>query len=153
MPSFSKRSLLNRAQLHHLLQRVVDTAIKRFDFTILDAQRGRAEQEAAFRNGFSKAHFLESAHNYEPAVAMDLAPYPINFNDVGRFKEMAKVIGYYDARQGDGRGIALELKIPLRWGADWDMDGEWNDEKFKDWGHWELDPWRKWAEESNPIED
>ena len=152
MPVFSKRSLKARAELHPLLQRVVDEAIKEVDFVILDAQRGRAEQEKAFRSGFSKARFSQSAHNYVPAIAFDIVPYPITWKP-NKFKEIAKVIGYYDQRQGDGRGLALKLKIPLRWGADWDMDGEWNDERFLDWGHWELDPWREWAKEAKLIED
>lgn len=152
MPVFSQRSLKARAELHPLLQTVVDAAILKVDFVLLDAQRGRAEQEKAFRGGFSKARFGESAHNYIPAIAFDLCPYPISW-EPALFRKIAETIGYYDIRQGDGRGLALELKIPLRWGADWDMDGLWNDENFRDWGHWELDPWRQWAKQSKLIED
>lgn len=152
MPNFSGRSLKARAELHHLLQRVVDLAIVKVDFVLLDAQRGRAEQELAFKRGHSKAHFSESAHNWSPAVAFDLCPWPIDWNPA-KFKQIAEIIGYYDKRQGDGFGIAFEEKIPLRWGADWNMNGLWNDENFLDWGHWELDPWRQWAKESKLIAD
>jgi peptidoglycan L-alanyl-D-glutamate endopeptidase CwlK len=141
---FSSRSQKVLGELHPQLQIICKEAIKVVDFTLLDAQRGRAEQERAFRAGHSKAHFGDSAHNYVPAVAFDLVPSPLSW-DANKFKPIAKVIGYYDARQGDGRGLALKLKIPLRWGADWDMDGDWNDERFLDWGHWELDPWRTYA--------
>ncbi len=152
MPVFSNRSISNLVELHGDLQRILRAAIKQVDFVVLDAQRGRAEQEKAFHAGFSKAHFSESAHNYYPAVAFDICPYPISW-EPAKFREIAKVIGYYDKRQGDGRGLALSMKIPLRWGADWDMDGEWNDERFLDWGHWELDPWRFYAKQSKLIED
>lgn len=152
MPRFSARSLKARNELHPLLQQVVDAAILKVDFVLLDAQRGRAEQERAFRGGFSKARFGQSAHNYVPAIAFDLCPYPISW-EPAKFREIAKVIGYYDPRQGDGFGIAKELLIPLRWGADWDMDGEWKDERFLDWGHWELDPWREWARQGKLIDD
>ena len=135
-----------------MLQLLVDAAIKKVDFVLLDAQRGRAEQEKAFRAGNSKAHFGQSAHNFIPAVAFDLAPYPITW-DAPAFRKIATVIGYYDKRQGDGRGLAMTMKIPLRWGGDWDMDGDWKDERFLDWGHWELDPWREWASASRLIED
>ena len=153
MPKFSKRSLKARDELHPHLQQIVDAAILEIDFVILDAQRGRAEQEKAFKAGFSKARFGQSAHNYRPAIAFDLAPYPIDFNDTAKFRAIAKVIGYYDPKDGDGTGLAKKLRIPLRWGADWDMDGDWKDERFLDWGHWELTPWRDWAKQSKLIDD
>lgn len=143
MPTFSKRSLKARAELHPILQQIVDEAIKTEDFVILDAQRGRAEQERAFKAGNSKARFSQSAHNYIPAVALDLVPYPIDFNNIAGFKRIAKLI----------TKIAKEKKLPVRWGGDWDMDGDWSDEKFLDWGHFELHPWREFAKQGKLIED
>lgn len=136
MPTFSSRSLKARKELHPLLRKLVDAAIKEVDFVILDAQRGRAEQEKAFKGKFSKAHFGESAHNYVPAVALDICPFPIDFNSAAKFRAIAKVI----------MAKAKELKLPVRWGGDWDMDGDWKDERFLDWGHFELHPWREFAE-------
>ena len=141
MPSFSKRSLKARAELHPILQQLVDYAIADVDFVILDAQRGRAEQEKAFKGGFSKARFGQSAHNYIPAVALDVVPYPIDFDDVEGFKKIAKTF----------MRIAKEKGLPIRWGGDWDMDGDWKDERFLDWGHFELHPWRSFAKKL--IED
>lgn len=135
MPKFSKRSLKARKELHPMLQELVDAAIQEIDFVILDAQRGRAEQEKAKRGGFSKAGFGQSAHNYVPAVALDVCPYPIDFNDTAKFRAIAKVF----------MRIAKAKKLPIRWGGDWDMDGEWKDERFLDWGHFELHPWRSYA--------
>ena len=143
MAKFSKRSLSARKELHPKLQLVVDEAIKTVDFVILDAQRGRAEQERAFKAKFSKAHFGLSAHNFSPAIAFDLCPYPIDFDNVTKFRAIAKAV----------LAAAKKLKIPLRWGGDWDMDGEWSDERFLDWGHFELHPWRDWAAKSKPIGD
>lgn len=135
MPSFSQRSLKARAELHPKLQQLVDAAIKEIDFVILDGTRGKAEQEKAFKAGFSKARWTQSAHNYVPAVALDVCPYPVDFNDAAKFRSIAKVF----------MRIAGELKLPVRWGGDWDMDGEWKDERFLDWGHFELNPWRDFA--------
>lgn len=143
MATFSSRSLRARAELHPKLQAIVDDAIKSIDFVILDAQRGRAEQEKAFKAGNSKAHFGQSAHNYVPAVALDLCPFPIDFNDAAKFRDIAKVV----------MASAKKLDIPLRWGGDWDMDGDWKDERFLDWGHFELNPWREWAKKSTLISD
>ena len=143
MPSFSARSLKARAELHPELQKLVDAAIKEIDFIILDAQRGRAEQERAFKAGNSKARFGQSAHNYIPAVALDVCPSPVDWNDAAKFRAIAKVFV----------AVAKRLDIPLRWGADWDMDGDWKDERFLDWGHFELNPWREWAKKSTLIQD
>ncbi len=33
---------------------------------------------------------------------------------------------------------AKELGIAIRWGGDWDQDGDWRDEKFFDGPHFEL---------------
>lgn len=149
---FSNRSLKAINELHPLLQTVCHDAIEHIDFIVLDAQRGRAEQEKAFRAGNSKAHFGQSAHNWIPAIAFDLVPSPISWEAEG-FKKINEVIGYYNPTNGRGKGVALAREIPLRWGADWDMDGSFKDESFLDWGHYELTPWRKWAEDSTLIPD
>lgn len=139
MPHFGKESLRNLKQLHPDLQMVLREAIKEFDFKIMDAQRGRAEQEYAFKKGNTKAHFGQSAHNYIPAIACDIYPYPIDFDDIGRFKDMARVV----------LRIAKAHKVPLRWGGDWNMDG--NTADGWDFPHFELHPWRTWAKKSKLI--
>jgi len=141
MPTFSQRSLRARAELHPLLQQLVDAAIKEVDFVILDAQRGRAEQEKAFKGGFSKARFGQSAHNYVPAVALDIAPYPVDWNDAAKFRAVAKVF----------MKVAKDKKLPVRWGGDWDMDGDWKDERFLDWGHFELHKWQDFAKRDSVL--
>lgn len=137
MPKFSSRSIKARKELHPTLQKLVDAAIKEIDFVILDGQRGRAEQERAFKAGNSKAHFGQSAHNYIPAVALDVCPYPIDWDHAEKFRAIAKVF----------MRIADEHDLPIRWGGDWDMDGDWKDERFLDWGHFELNPWRAYAKQ------
>jgi peptidoglycan L-alanyl-D-glutamate endopeptidase CwlK len=135
MPKFSSRSLKARKELHPLLQEIVDAAIKEIDFVILDAQRGRAEQEYAFQSKKSKARFGQSAHNYTPAVAMDLVPYPIDWKDVNRFKSLQRVI----------MRIAKEKGVPLTWGGTW--------KTLVDMPHYELKPWREWAKKGKLIND
>ena len=137
MYKFSKKSLVAIKELHPKLQAVVNEAIKTVDFTVLDARRGKIEQERAYRAKNSKARFGESAHNYSPAIAFDFVPYPLTWNEE-KFKPIAKAI----------LAAAKKLNVPIRWGADWDMDGKWSDEKFLDWGHFELNPWRTYAKQS-----
>lgn len=132
---------LSRA--HPLLQKLMDAADKELDdFQILDSQRGRAAQERAFREGNSKARFGQSAHNWAPSIALDIAPKPIDWNNRDAFIRLAKVI----------LPIAAHLKIPIRWGGDWNMNGKWTDEKFSDLPHYELHPWRAFAKKSKLFE-
>jgi len=62
------------------------------------------------------------------SLAVDVVPYPINWNDLPRFYMF---VGYV-------KRIADELGITIRCGADWDMDGWSKDQKFHDLPHFEL---------------
>lgn len=143
--SFDALSQQRLKQAHPLLQKLMLNARERIPFRILDSLRGRAEQELAFRRGNSKAHFGQSAHNFKPAVALDIVPIPLDWEDTRSFRELQEVIGWYDAERKDGAGLALQMKIPCRWGGDWNMNGK-ADEKLVDMPHYELHPWRNYAE-------
>src|SRR6478736_2330599 len=89
---FSQASLASRAKLLPCLQQVVDEAIKVIDFKILDATRGKAAQEKAFKQGNTEVHYPNSAHNYVPALAMDLFPAPYDWDNRQSFINLSKVI-------------------------------------------------------------
>lgn len=38
-----------------------------------------------------------------------------------------------------GHQLAHDLKIPIRWGGDWDADEDMHDHRLWDPAHWELD--------------
>lgn len=144
---FGTASKASRAKLHPLLQKFVDELIKEIDFKILDATRGRAAQTKAYNTGKSKAKFGQSAHNYVPAVAVDLFPAPYIWPDdktataaqrkaaAAAFKELGE----------KGLAVAKRLGIPIRWGGDWNMDGDKTTSDSWDQPHFELHPWRKYA--------
>lgn len=143
MPVFGTASKNSLAKAHPLLQQLCNEAIKRVDFKVLDSQRGRDAQELAFRKGNTKAHFGQSAHNYSPAIAVDLFPAPYDWNNEAAFDNMNRIIGWYDPASGKGLGLAKELGIPIRAGWDWNMDFSKSDGWDKP--HIELHPWREWA--------
>jgi hypothetical protein len=95
-------------------------AIKRYDFTVLCGHRGEEEQTRAYEAGNSKLRYPMSKHNSEPSMAVDIAPYPIDWDDIGRFQELAAIV----------LEEAALAKIPLRWGGNW--------KNFKDYPHYEL---------------
>lgn len=135
MAKFSEISKARLKNAHPLIQKVMNEAIKEFDFVVLDSLRDRAHQELAFKTKRSKAHFGQSAHNYVPAIAVDICPLPVNWNKPKPFHDLMQVV----------MRIAKEMDVPLTWGGDWDGDGDLNDQKLVDLPHYELKPWRTWA--------
>lgn len=114
---------------HPDLQRVVRVAIESGpDFSVLCGHRDRAAQEAAYESGHSNAEWADSMHNRVPSLAVDLAPYPIDWDDLERFRALAHYV----------LGVAAGLGVSLRWGGDWDRDYESADERFIDMPHFEL---------------
>lgn len=140
MPSFGAASRAALEKCHPSLQAIAKEAIKSVDFRVLDATRGRDAQERAFAGGRSKARFGQSAHNYVPAIAFDLFPAPYDWNNRQAFIDLSKVILQIAKAQG----------TPLRWGGDWNMDGNLSD--GWDMPHFELHPWRDWAKKSKLYE-
>lgn len=128
MPSFSKRSLSNLETCDERLQAVAYEAVQDFDFAVICGHRSKEEQDKAIADGKSKTPWPTSKHNSIPSGAMDLVPFPVDWNNTARFKTMAAIV--LDA--------AEKLGIELRWGADWDRDGSIEDEKFIDFPHFEL---------------
>jgi len=122
MPSFGRRSKERLATVDPKLRSVLEVAIQIVDFTILCGYRGEEEQEKAFRLGHSKARFGQSRHNSRPSQAVDIAPYPIDWDDTERFALLAGVI------KAVAFGMGLEDEIV--WGGDF--------ESLKDMPHFEI---------------
>lgn len=134
MPAFGKVSQSRLDTCHDQLQFVMNKAILRVDFSILCGFRGEEEQMAAYRAVPKKSNalWLESPHNYKPSFGVDIAPYPIDWQDHKRFAHLAGIVV----------GIGLANGIPLTWGGDWDRDGVLSDQKFNDLPHIEITNWR-----------
>jgi hypothetical protein len=99
------------------------------DFTVLCGFRGKAEQERLYRLGMSKVTYPNSKHNTYPSRGVDIAPYPVDWDDAERFYMLAGVI----------KACAYIRKTKIRWGGDWDSDGDLHDQSFMDLGHFELE--------------
>ena len=111
MPQFSKRSEDRLDTCHPLLQKLMRSVIGVVDITVLCGHRGEEEQ---------------SKHNSMPSMAVDIAPYPIDWDDFERFETVASVVKTHwnlippEERRG----------WELQWGGDWS--------RFRDMPHWEL---------------
>lgn len=128
MPNFSRTSNMRLATCHEDLQRLFNEVIKDHDCTIICGARGEKEQHLAFLSGHSKLDYPKSKHNKIPSMAVDVMPYPIDWNDRNRIFNFAAIV----------MGIAERLEIKIRWGGDWDRDSETKDERFVDLPHYEL---------------
>jgi peptidoglycan L-alanyl-D-glutamate endopeptidase CwlK len=99
---------------------VLEEAIKHTDFTVLCGHRGREEQDRAFAEGRSKLRYPSSRHNKMPSRAVDVAPWPIDWQDERAFEQLAIHI----------LAAASALGIKIRWGGLW--------RNFSDKPHYEL---------------
>lgn len=125
MPGFGKKSLEQRATLVPELQRVVDFAIRFVDFSITEGRRTLERQKQLLAEGKTKT--LDSKHL--TGEAFDFAPYPeLDWKDRERFIYIA----------GHIMMAGHTLGVPLRYGGDWDRDGQLKDNVFDDLPHFEL---------------
>jgi peptidoglycan L-alanyl-D-glutamate endopeptidase CwlK len=130
MPRFSQESKSNLGTAHHMLQEIMEEAIQFMDFSVLEGYRPDDRQDYLYQVGLSKKKAGESMHNRSPSWAVDIAPYPVDWEDTERFVFLAGIIFT----------IAKKRGIEIRWGGDWDNDKIMKDENFRDYGHFELVP-------------
>lgn len=144
MNSFSSRSMAHYDKLHTDLRRVCDEIIKYRDCSIIDSYRGPVEQQAAFDKGLSRAKPGQSKHNDLPSRAMHLIPFPIPRPPDPKSPEFAQQVQAewreYAFFAGLVLGVAAMLGIRLRWGGDWNENGQTVDNHFNDLHHYELMP-------------
>lgn len=128
MPKFSKTSMDLLLNAHLDLRMICLDVIKSYDFTILETHRDMKRQEALKKAKKTKLGFPQSNHNSMPSRAIDIAPYPIDWNNRERFYLLA----------GFMFQAAHTSNIKLRWGGDWDRDWNFKDQSFDDLVHFEL---------------
>lgn len=128
MYKFGSRSKREIDTLHPDWRPVLAKAIRIMDFSVLQGTRSQEEQDMLYRKGLSKLMYPNSKHNSYPSLAVDVAPYPIDWHDHLAFGHLAGII----------RSCAHDFGHGVRWGGDWDGDGESNDQRFMDIGHFEL---------------
>lgn len=164
MPAFGGRSTTEVNSMHRDLQIISREVVKIFDISALQGHRPVAEQWELFLKGRKLKHpgmdvnnpdsweeddprkvvtkidgrKKKGQHNYEPSMAGDFAPYPIDF----RNQEKQKARFYYMAGifEAVTERLFEEGKIThkIRWGGDWDFDHDFEDQSFDDLPHIEL---------------
>ena len=128
MPRFGSKSKQNLASWDKRLQKVFNEVIKYVDCSVIEGHRSCARQNKLYEEGKTKVRFPNGRHNANPSMAADVVPYPVDWNDRERFHLFAGFV----------LGIARSMGIKLRWGGDWNMNFEVDDNKFDDFPHFEV---------------
>ena len=115
MPTYSKRSKTNLSQCHIDLQVLFNDVIKQVDCSIICGHRGKKEQNEAFDKGFSKLRYPKSKHNKVPSLAVDVAPYPIDWNNKQRFIDF----GHFVLDRAKKLLEVGKITHTIEWGGNW----------------------------------
>lgn len=132
MASFSLESERELAGVHPALVSVCRRAITFMDFKVIQGPRTLEESMINVGRGTSRLKDpSKSKHLIQPdgfGHAVDLAPWPVNWEDSEMFCVLAGVM----------RVCAALEDVTLRWGGDWNRNNSTVDERFRDYGHFEL---------------
>lgn len=126
-PKFGRKSKAVLITCHPELQRLMNEVIKYFNFSALSGRRTQEEQDDLVRKGLSKRK--DSYHVNDPSLAIDIAPYPIDWNNIDRFCYLAGLV----------KMKAYDMGIPITWGRNWDNDQDFDDQIFMDYGHFQYE--------------
>ena len=128
MPRFGSRSINRLKTCDQKLQELFYEVVKHFDCSIIEGNRGEERQNKAYADGKSKVKYPNGKHNQNPSIAVDVAPYPIDWSDRDRFHYFGGFV----------LGVAKEMGMNIRWGGDWNQDTHTKDNKFDDLVHFEI---------------
>ena len=149
--NLSQNSLDRLNGVDERLQRVVKRAIQltKQDFMVLEGVRTRQQCMVNYGNGRTIAQCVAKgvpaqyanpkaakvtwlndpfASKHVSGKAVDLVPYPVDWNDLKKFDAIAQAM----------LQAAKELGVPVRWGADWDNDGRPREKGETDSPHFEI---------------
>ena len=149
--NLSQKSLDKMNGVDERLQRVVKRAIQltKQDFMVLEGVRTKEQCMINYGKGRTIAQCVAKgvpaqyanpkaakvtwlndpfASKHVSGKAVDLVPYPVDWNDLKKFDAIAKAM----------LQAAKELNVPIRWGADWDNDGKPREKGESDSPHFEI---------------
>jgi peptidoglycan L-alanyl-D-glutamate endopeptidase CwlK len=120
-------------RLHGVHPLLVDWALRVvsvMDCTVVSGVRSLTTQAQYVAVGASqtmKSRHLVQEDGYGHAI--DLAPYPIDWDKLRSFDILA----------GVGLAVAHDMGIPVTWGGDWNRDMDVYDNEFNDLGHFQIE--------------
>ena len=128
MPKFGRKSKERLNTCESNQQKVFNEVIKHVDCSVLEGHREKDRQNKLYEEGKTKVKYPNGRHNRQPSSAVDVTPYPVDWEDRERQTLFAGFV----------IGVASQMGIKLRWGGDWDQDFQVVDNRFDDFPHFEL---------------
>ena len=128
MPRYSRISKERLSTCDQRLQDLFNEVIKHVDCSISEGHRSKVRQNKLYDEKRSKLRYPRGRHNSNPSKAVDVTPYPVDWEDRERQTLFAGFV----------LGLARNMGIRLRWGGDWDMDFQVMDNRFDDFPHFEV---------------
>lgn len=136
--SFGKTSRSRLDTVHPDLVRVVERALSFgiMDISIIEGNRSIERQQELFHDGKSEIDGVNrlGKHNHLPSLAVDIMPYPAVVNGVNVWADNQR----WNQLSGLMLAAASLEGVDIRWGGDWDGDGNNADSNFNDYPHYEL---------------
>ncbi len=134
MYKLSQRSISRLSETDPRIREIVFEAINSspIDFGIPEygGRRSPTEQNTLFKNGKSKCDGYEKLSRHQSGLAFDIFPY---VNGSANWDKR-----YCFLLAGHILATAHRLGYKLKWGGDWDMDMDLDDQTFNDLVHFEL---------------
>ena len=134
MNKWGERSLEVYETVDPVLQHYLDRALQEVaDISLICGHRGQVEQNAAYYAvpQRSKVQWPNGKHNQFPSKAVDFQPYPMPDSEHKLWASLAYVAGrIIQMAAADG--------VEIRWGGDWNSNGDLTDQNFDDLFHLEI---------------
>ena len=134
MRKWGKQSKKVRSELCENLQHYMDRALNEVaDISLLCGHRNAVEQNKAYYGEpqRSKLPWPKGKHNNLPSTAVDFQPYPLPDDERKLWGSLAYVAGRVIQ-------MAAEDGVTIRWGGDWNYNGDLTDQTFDDLFHLEI---------------
>lgn len=117
-------------RLQHYLDRVLQEVA---DISLVTGHRNQHDQNEAYYSTPQRSKLLwpKGKHNRLPSLAVDFQPYPYPAREEKLWASLAYVAGRLIQ-------MAAQDGITIRWGGDWNSDGDLTDQNFDDLFHLEI---------------
>ena len=128
MPYFGNKSKRNLKTCDRRLKKIFNEVIKHVDCSVLEGFRSQERQDKLYDEVKTKVKFTKGRHNKFPSLAVDVTPWPVDWDDRERQTLFAGFV----------IGIARSMGVKLRWGGDWNQNFQVKDNNFDDFPHFEI---------------